>query len=235
MMPKIPIKHVFFDLDHTLWDFETNSFAALQLLFESVQLDVKLQVTFELFHLRYSVHNHYFWKEYSKGLISQSELRWKRMFTTLVEFGLDDKKHAKQLGEMYLELLPTCNQLFPYALELLTYLKSKSYSLHILSNGFEQVQHQKLTFSGIKPFFDQIITSDKIQYAKPHRKIFDFALEVTKAHLTESIMIGDNPEVDLQGALNAGMQSVYMDHLDRPTTIHHTYRVNHLQEIQKIL
>lgn len=228
-------KDIFFDLDHTLWDFEANSYATLQQIFTSNELHDRLSISYEIFHRAYSIHNTYFWDQYGKGQISQSDLKWKRMYVTLQAYGLDDLDFAKKISQEYLEVLPTSTKLFPHTKELLIYLKSKAYHLHIISNGFEAVQHHKLACSGINTYFNHIITSEKSQYAKPDRKIFDYAISMANASLHESIMIGDNPEADLQGALNAGMQSVYVDHQDQATSVYHTYRVGHLKEIEHIL
>jgi len=234
-MANLRYQHVFFDLDHTLWDFDTNSKITLHRVFEAHNLLVKTGEAFEPFHKKYKVHNQYYWNQYTLGLIKQEDLRWARMNHTLVEYGINDEFLAKQLGKDYLDLLPESAQLFPHTVELLTYLKNRAYRLHILSNGFDEVQHKKLTFSGIYSFFDQIITSEASQCVKPKKEIFDFAFRKSGASREKSIMVGDNPEVDLQGALNAGIHSIYVDHQDQPSSVPSTFVVRHLKEIESVL
>lgn len=226
---------VFFDLDHTLWDFEINSKITLHRVFEFHQLFSKTGVEFDVFHETYKIHNQYYWKQYTLGLIKQEDLRWNRMNQTLDEYGVQDLSLAKQLSKYYLDKLPESAQLFPHTVELLTYLKSRNYRLHILSNGFEEVQHKKLACSGIHSFFDYIVTSEASQCVKPKKEIFDYALSKSGATREKSIMVGDNPEVDLQGALNADIHSIYVDHQDQPSQVPYTYAVRNLKEIESLL
>lgn len=227
-------RHLFFDLDHTLWDFDTNSKSTLKRVFERNRLEELTSVPFPEFHARYSNHNHFYWSQYSKGLIGQEELRWRRMHSTLLEFDLDDDRLARHLSHTYLDSLPESTLLFPHTREILQYLKDKGYHLHILSNGFEEVQHKKLKYSGIDVYFDRVITSEASTFVKPDKEIFDFALKQSGAKKSESIMIGDNPEVDIQGAANADLHSVYVDHLGKPSTVPATYTVSHLRELEEI-
>jgi putative hydrolase of the HAD superfamily len=143
-------KHIFFDLDHTLWDFETNSALTLEAVYEEYQLSAKGIPSFKEFHEIYKTHNHRLWEKYSKGLIKQDELRWKRMSHTLLDFKIGDDTLAKEMSARYLTILPDQKALFDYSIEILNYLHHKHYLLHIISNGFEEVQHNKLLRSGIK-------------------------------------------------------------------------------------
>lgn len=228
------IRHLFFDLDHTIWDFETNSHIAFQRMFEDLQIEQLVQTSFHHFHPEYLVHNTYYWSLYAQGKINQQDLRWKRMHATLKAFDIDDETNAHRMGQYYLEILPESTQLFPYTKEILAYLQSKQYRLHILSNGFEQVQHKKLHYSGIKDFFDQIITSEACHYAKPDKKIFEYALDKAGASTLDSIMLGDSPEADLQGAHNASIKSIYVNHHGLTTDIPHTLGIKHLKELEQI-
>lgn len=229
-----PYRHLFFDLDHTLWDFDRNSKATLEKVFEQNRLDELTSVPFTEFHARYSIHNHFYWSQYGKGLIGQEELRWKRMHSTLLEFELDDPRLARHLSHTYLDRLPESTLLFPHAREVLQYLKDKGYHLHILSNGFEEVQHKKLKYSGIHGFFEQVITSEASSFVKPDKEIFLFALRRSRAEASDSIMIGDNPEADIQGAANADLHSVYVDHLGKPSPVPPTYTVRHLRDLEEL-
>lgn len=234
MSIKKTYRHLFFDLDHTLWDFDTNSKATLERVFEGNRLGELTSVPFHEFHARYSLHNYFYWGQYSKGLIGQEELRWRRMHSTLLEFELDDDRLARHLSHTYLECLPESTLLFPHTREILQYLKDQGYHLHILSNGFEEVQHKKLKFSGIDAYFDKVITSEASTFVKPDKEIFLFALKQSGAGKSESIMIGDNPEVDILGATNAELHSVHVDHLGKPSPVPATYSVRHLRELEGI-
>lgn len=229
------IQHIFFDLDHTLWDFETNSRIAFEQMFIVRDLEQIIRASLEPFHKAYMVHNQRHWDLYSQGLISQSDLRWKRIYETLKDFDLDDVELAKSLGSTYLDILPHGKNLFPGTRELLLYLQGKKYKLHIVSNGFEHTQYKKLFHSGIKEYFSNIITSEASNYIKPDKLIFEYAANKSAASLNQCIMIGDSPEADLKGAYNAGIPSIYVDHLNVDTEVPHTFRVKELREIEGIL
>jgi putative hydrolase of the HAD superfamily len=228
-------RHLFFDLDHTLWDFDTNSRLTLEELYHTLQLKAKGVYDFDLFHKNYLVHNEKLWDRYRKGYVKVEELRWKRMWLTLLDFKIGDEQFARDMGYRFLELLPTRNTLFPYTIEILEYLKGKGYQLHLITNGFESTQHKKLKNAGIDHYFIEVITSEGSNSLKPHKEIFDFAFQKTKALPGHSIMIGDSIEVDIQGAINAGMDQVYVNHLNAEASIRPTYTVNSLKELEKIL
>ncbi|HXB44458.1 MAG TPA: YjjG family noncanonical pyrimidine nucleotidase, partial [Puia sp.] len=210
-------KHLFFDLDHTLWDFEANSKLTLQELYDTLELQSKGIDDFDLFQKNYLVHNDTLWERYRNGSIKVDELRWKRMALTLLDFKIGDEMLAKEMAIKFLELLPTRKLLFPYAVEILQYLSRKNYQLHLITNGFENVQHSKLKNSGIEKYFTAVVTSESSGSLKPHKEIFDYALTKTGAQKTQSIMIGDSIEVDIQGAMNAGIDQVYVNHLNQST------------------
>jgi putative hydrolase of the HAD superfamily len=228
-------RHLFFDLDHTLWDFDTNSRLTLEELYHTLELKAKGVHDFDLFHKNYLVHNDKLWDRYRNGFIKVEELRWKRMWLTLIDFKIGDEKFARDMGYRFLELLPTRNTLFPYTVEILSYLKGKGYQLHLITNGFESTQHKKLKNAGIDHFFIEVITSEGSNSLKPHKEIFDYAFQKTKALPEHSIMIGDSIEVDIQGAINAGMDQVYVNHLNAVPGIQPTYTVYSLKELEKIL
>jgi putative hydrolase of the HAD superfamily len=228
-------RHLFFDLDHTLWDFDTNSRLTLEELYHTLELKAKGVHDFDLFHKNYLVHNEKLWDRYRNGHVKVEELRWKRMWLTLLDFKIGDEQFARDMGYRFLELLPTRNTLFPYTIEILEYLKGKGYQLHLITNGFESTQHKKLKNAGIDHYFIEVITSEGSNSLKPHKEIFDFAFHKTKALAEHSIMIGDNIEVDIQGAINVGMDQVYVNHLNAETSIQPTYTVYSLKELEKIL
>lgn len=226
--------HLFFDLDHTLWDFDANARETLVSLFSDLQLEKRGVHDFDLFYKNYLVHNDKLWERYRKGFIKQSELRVKRMWLTLLDFKIADEALAKQMSEDFLQLLPTRTMLFPHAIELLEYLRNKDYQLHLITNGFETVQHSKLKYSGLAPFFKEVITSEGSNSLKPEKEIFEYAFKRTNAIPDTSIMIGDTIEVDIAGARNAGMDQVYVNHVGNQEPANSTYTVTSLEELQHI-
>lgn len=228
-------KHLFFDLDHTLWDFDANARMTLQQLHIDLHLPEKGIHDFDRFHKNYLVHNERLWAQYRTGHIRQDELRLKRMWLSLLDFGIDDEELAGQMGELFLQLLPTRTILFPDTIEVLQYLQKKGYGLHLITNGFEQTQHGKLQSSGLAPFFKVVVTSECSNSLKPEREIFDFALNKTGARAEESLMIGDALDVDVAGALNAGIDAVHVNYNHTIQDIQPTYTIYHLKELEAFL
>jgi putative hydrolase of the HAD superfamily len=228
-------KHLFFDLDHTLWDFETNSKETLHELYEKHGLSETVTSDFDAFYNQYSIHNKRLWDRYHHGFIKQDELKWKRMWHTLLEFKIGDERLSKQLSAEYLEHLPAKNKLFPYTIEILEYLKKKGYILHMITNGFEQVQWKKLKNAGIDSYFVEVITSETACCLKPHKDIFDFAIGKAGCCYQESLMLGDNLDADIRGAIEAGMDTVFVNHINEPTELKPTYTIYHLKELEEIL
>lgn len=231
-------KHLFFDLDHTLWDFEANSRQTLEELYQSLSLKEKGIDDFDLFHKNYLLHNDKLWDRYRNGYIKVDELRWKRMWLTLLDFKIADEKLAREMGTIFLDLLPTRKLLFPYTIEILDYLTEKNYQLHLITNGFEKTQHGKLKSSGLDKYFLKVITSEGSNSLKPHKEIFDYAFRKTGASPAESIMIGDTIEVDILGAVNAGIDQVHVNHLTKEVELVNgkapTYTVYSLKELESI-
>jgi putative hydrolase of the HAD superfamily len=229
--------HLFFDLDHTLWDFDANARQALETLHIDLDLVSKGVHDFEMFHRNYLLHNEKLWSRYRNGYINQQELRLKRMWLTLLDFKIADEALTKQLSELFLQLLPTRTLLFPDTVEVLEYLKDKGYSIHLITNGFEETQHSKLKHSNLDVFFEHVITSECSNSIKPQKEIFDFALERSGATAGESIMIGDSLEIDIAGAMNAGMDQVHVNHTGskESSEITPTYTITALKELMEIL
>lgn len=227
-------RHLFFDLDHTLWDFEANARATLETLYDGLQLQSRGVHDFELFYRNYLGHNEKLWERYRKGYIKQEELRVKRMWLSLLDFKIADDTLSRAMSTQFLDLLPTRTILFPHTREILQYLVDKGYTLHLITNGFEKTQHSKLRYSGLTLFFKEVITSEGSNSLKPHKEIFEYALRKTGARLHESIMIGDTPEVDILGARNAGMDQVFVNHLNVTTEEKSTYVVHSLKELENI-
>jgi putative hydrolase of the HAD superfamily len=227
-------KHLFFDLDHTLWDFEANCRQTLQELYHELQLKERGVTDFDLFFRHYTIHNDKLWDRYRNGYIKVDELRWKRMWLTLLDFKIGDEPLARRMDVLFLDALPTRTILFPHTVEILRYLTGKDYQLHLITNGFEKTQLSKLENSGIGGYFKEVITSEVSNSLKPHKEIFDYAFRKTGASPAESIMLGDSIEADIQGAINAGIDQVYINHLNREPPMRPTYTVYSLKELENI-
>ncbi len=228
-------KHVFFDLDHTLWDFETNAVSTLQELYAEHGLEKRGIPSFGEFYASYSVINDKLWDRFRKGFINRNDLRTKRFSMTFLEFKVCDDKLCDAIGKRFLEVLPTKTALFPHAVEVLDYLQDKSYPIHLITNGFEETQLRKLRHAGIESYFTCIVTSESAGSLKPHRGIFDFALQQVNATSAESIMVGDTLEVDILGAKEVGMDQVYFNPRTPAVSFQPTYTIQHLKELTDIL
>ncbi len=230
-----PYPYIFFDLDHTLWDFEKNSIATLRDLYFETALESKGVSSFDDFNQVYHEINDKLWDRFRKGFISRQDLRWKRMWQTLVHYRINDEALAKVMSERYLEILPTKTEVFPYAIEILDYCIEKKLELHLITNGFEETQNQKLRNSGLDKYFITMITSEQAMSMKPHKEIFEYAFHKTGAQPENSIMIGDALDVDILGAHNVGMHSVFFN----PGKLQHenspTFEINCLSELKGIL
>ena len=228
-------KHIFFDLDHTLWDFDANARETLKQLHCDLNLLERGVHDFDLFHTNYLAHNEKLWERYRKGYIKQEELRIKRMFLTLLDFKIADDALCKEMSDLFLQLLPTRTILFPDTKEVLQYLEDKGYTMHIITNGFEKTQHSKLYNSGLSNFFKEVITSEGSNSLKPQKEIFEFALLKTGATIPESIMIGDTLDVDIAGAMGIGMDQVHVNFNSKEQDLTPTYTITTLKELEKIL
>lgn len=202
------IKHIFFDLDHTLWDFDKNSGLTFEKIFGIHNVDINLNEFLDV----YEPINFKYWKLYREEKITKPELRYGRLndaFTKL-NFSVDDRL-IDVLAYDYIEYLTTFSHVFDGAHEVLEYLKDK-YELHIITNGFEEAQERKMLASNLKSYFKTVTNSEMVGVKKPNPKIFNFALQTAKAIPKESIMIGDNIEADISGAINVGMDAIYFDY-----------------------
>jgi putative hydrolase of the HAD superfamily len=227
-------KHLFFDLDHTLWDFDANAKETLVEVYALFQLENKGVIPFEDFYKLYKIHNEILWDRFHKGFITGEELKWKRMWRTLLEFKIADEELAKEMSAKFLEILPTKKLLFPHTTEVLDYLKEKNYELHLITNGFEKTQHTKLNNSGLNMYFNEVVTSEGSNSVKPQKEIFHYALNKAGAALHHSIMLGDNLEADIQGAINVGMDNIFVNHIQVSTTLKPTYTITSLSELKSI-
>ncbi len=226
-------KHIYFDLDRTIWDFETNSKQTFRDIFNKYELIDHFKC-FDTFMSTYRRHNEKLWKEYREGEISKDTLRWKRFELTLAEFGIQSNEMAEKIGDDYISMSPNKKALFPYTHETLAYLKEK-YELHIITNGFKEVQYIKLENSDLTKYFSTIITSEEAGAQKPKPEIFKHALETANAEKNECLMIGDDIETDIKGALNFGIDQVLFNPNNNKHNFEPTYEINSLNELKTIL
>jgi YjjG family noncanonical pyrimidine nucleotidase len=205
--------HIFFDLDHTLWDYNRNCEEAL----------VEIYNTFNIKHLgienttdfidSFHSHNDRLWDLYDSRKIPVEELRHRRFRDVFQQFGISDFSICDALSDAYLEISPNKPHLFDNAIEVLDYLQAK-YTLHIITNGFAAMQAKKLNASGITHYFDTVTCSQKANARKPEKEIFEYAIKVAQATVNQSVMIGDNYNVDILGAQNIGMDYIYFNPTD---------------------
>ena len=227
-------KHIYFDLDRTIWDFDSNSKDAFSGIYDKYDLG-RFYENFEHFFKVYTKHNDSLWALYREGKIVKNVLSKLRFEQTLEEVGVKDEELAANIGKDYIELSPTKKQLFPGSHETLAYLKEK-YHLHIITNGFKEVQYKKLNNCELDQYFDKIFISEEIGYKKPHPEIFRYAITSVNARKSESIMIGDDFEVDIMGAKDFGIDQVYFNpHGEKNELNGITHEISSLLELKEIL
>ena len=226
-------KHLFFDLDHTLWDFEANSEETLRELFATFQL-TRFFIDFEDFHERYTVHNLELWRQYRRGAIKKQFLNVERFRRPFSEVGFDDPQVASDFAQQYVTISPTKTKLFPHAKEVLEALHAR-YKLHIITNGFREVQIKKLQNSGLDAFFDRTFISDQIGVQKPHPYFFEYAVKSAHARKKESLVIGDSLEADIKGAQKAGLDHIFFNSKGLEHEVKVMYEINTLKELLLML
>ncbi|MFC0604716.1 YjjG family noncanonical pyrimidine nucleotidase [Winogradskyella pulchriflava] len=223
---KQSIKHVFFDLDHTLWDFDKNSMLTFDKIFKLNTIDINLKEFIDV----YEPINLKYWKLYREERVTKSDLRYGRLNDAFNALGVSiEDAMINHLSVAYIEHLTTFNHLFDGTFEILDYLKSK-YQLHIITNGFEEAQERKMANSKIRDYFKTITNSEMVGVKKPNPKIFKFALNLANASANESVMIGDSIEADIEGAVNLGMDVIHFDYKNNNSN-HNYKRVIALNEI----
>lgn len=228
--------HILFDLDHTLWDFEKNSEETIYALYEQFNLASFGKFDSTSFYKKYKFVNVRLWDLYNKGRIKQAELRESRFVKTLTGLGLEPHEVPVGISEAYIDQCPTKTAVFPYAYEVLEYLKPK-YGLHIITNGFKEVQHIKMNSSKLHGYFGEVITSECCGYKKPDRRMFEHLLERIRVRPEECLMIGDNYECDIEGARDAGIDQVFFNpemHRQKRNP-KPTYEISCLSELKRFL
>lgn len=227
-------KHIFFDLDRTLWDFEKNAEATFQDLYIIYNINDVLGCKFIDFFQTYKKHNLVLWDLYRKNEIKKNELSLNRFIFTLRDFGNSDLLLAQNLSTDYIKISPQKSILYPHAIETLDYLIGK-YKLHIITNGFVEVQYNKLRNAGLDKYFTNTITSEEAGAQKPNIQIFEYSLKKAKALASESLMIGDDLQADIIGAKNAGIDQVYFNIDKLPHNENITHEIDSLIKIIEIL
>ena len=204
------LKHIFFDLDHTLWDFDRNSALAFERVFQSFEIAVALPKFLEI----YEPINFEYWKKYREERVTKEELRRGRLIDVFKHFDISyPLTTIDDMAEAYIHELPGDNHLLEGAMEILEYLSPK-YTLHIITNGFTEVQHIKLDNSKIASFFSTVTSSEEVGVKKPNPKVFRKALQKAEAIAKESMMIGDTFEADVLGAEGVGMHTLFYNYRD---------------------
>lgn len=226
---------IFFDLDHTLWDYETNSKETLEELYGQYNLFEKGVTHFKAFHQCFQDVNAKLWILYDTGKIDSEVIRKERFKQILENFNAYDEKLSRDISHDYLITCPKKGNLMPGASTVLKYLKDRSYQLSVITNGFEEIQHLKLTSGNLTNYFDHIITSQKAGHRKPAPEIFQFALDRHRIHNHEAMMIGDNLITDIGGAKNAGIDTVYYNPENIPHNESLHLEISKLEELLQIL
>lgn len=227
-------KHIFFDLDKTLWDFTGNTIDTFHDLYNNFSLKEKGISDYMTFYENYEIINDKLWRQYRNGNIEKNFLNVQRFYLALLHFSVDDMQLARAMASDYLRLSPLKTLLIPDTHETLQYLHAK-YQLHIITNGFKEVQSVKVERSDIKKYFKEIITSEEAGCHKPAKEIFDYSLRKTGAVPDESLVIGDDIEVDIKGAFNAGIDQVYVNLLNEPNNFPATFQVSSLKYLMCFL
>ncbi|PIF02492.1 MAG: noncanonical pyrimidine nucleotidase, YjjG family [Paludibacter sp.] len=212
-------KHIFIDLDDTIWDFYANSKTALNEVYTQERLNRYFQ-SFDDFYKLYADYNKILWEKYGNGEVTKEFVAFERFRHPLSTVGVADDDLAERMNKQFLATLPTKTALKPYAKELLDYLKNSSKSVTLISNGFTAVQEKKMNSANLNSYFDHIIYSENVGALKPDKKIFEFALKLNQAQPSETVMIGDNYNADILGAINSGIDAIYLNNTTKKVTPH---------------
>ena len=227
-------KHVFFDLDRTLWDFDAAAEVAFERIYEKYNLKSLGIPSAHEFHEVYHPLNERLWELYREDKITKADLNRTRFLKPLEHYGIHDIELADHLSEDYVYWSPRIVRLVPGTMELLDYLKPK-YHLHLITNGFQEVQHTKLSGSGLEPYFETLTVSEEVGVKKPNPEIFHYALRKAHATAEESIVIGDEMAVDIDGAKAAGIDQIFFNPKGEKVEGERTYEVKSLLEIKQLL
>jgi len=231
---EIKYKHIFFDLDHTIWDFDKNAEETLYELYDIYRLDEIGLPSASRFIETYTRNNHKLWAEYHTGKITKNELREIRFKQTFLELGVRPDLVPLAFEDHYVNLCPTKTNLLPHAHETLQYLKSK-YNLHLITNGFKETSEYKIGNTNIGGYFQHVIISEIIGVNKPDKAIFEHALNLAGAEKAESLMIGDSLEADVYGALNFGIDAIFFNPFNAVKPDDVPLQITHLKDLTLML
>ena len=230
------ITHIFFDLDHTLWDTDKNAKESLQEIHQEIKIQESFNVSFDLFHATYQKHNDILWKKYAKHEVTKSEVRINRFKYSLEELNIFDDNINEFFASHFVSRTPLKKNLIEGAIELMDYVKDR-YTLSIITNGFKEVQYIKMEESGLSKYYKHIFISEEVGHNKPSPDIFKHAMQTSGAiNAKNCLMIGDSLEADIIGAINAGMKAVYLSpEIKNESSENNFITVNSLEEIKTIL
>ena len=203
-------RHLFFDLDNTLYDFDTNAFLAMKEAFTQLGI-IRLLPSFDQFFPVYTAINDELWALYREKKILKEVLRGERFERSLGHFEIYPTIPYTEIDDLYLKFMTTQTNLFPETIEVLTQLKNRGYNLHIITNGFKEVQGKKLENTGLGKFMTNVFISEDLKSPKPQREIFEYSIKSSNARKKESLMIGDSWESDIIGAKNFGIDQVFFN------------------------
>lgn len=229
------IQHIFFDLDNTLWDHRRNAYLTIKDLFDREEITFKYNIDFEEFHSLYHEINEKLWEQIRDGEIDKEYLRKHRFYDTFNHFGINDLELSMYFEEHFLDKILNYNHLVEGAEYILDYLKAKNFTLHIISNGFQEVTERKCILSGIDHYFQTITSADSVGVRKPNPAIFDYSLGLAKAEKEESILIGDDWIADVTGAQSFGMGVIFFDVLNENPKQENLKVIKHLLQIKEYL
>ena len=226
--------HLLFDLDHTLWDFERNSSEALHELYLFYDMQRFNTFNSQAFVNTFKEVNTILWEKYDHDEIDREFIRAKRFEMVLSRLGLTAEDIPDDISDIYLSICPTKGNVIADAFEVLDYLKG-SYQMHIITNGFDDIQDTKLNSSNLRGYFDKIFTSEAVGHKKPSKEMFNKAVEMIGVDKNSCLMIGDNLETDIKGALNADLDVIFFnpDNLEHDLPV--TYEIQKLLDLKSIL
>lgn len=229
------IRHIFFDLDNTLWDHRKNAYLTIRELFKNQKIAEKYNIDFESFHDAYHEINEKLWEQIRDGEIDKEYLRKYRFYNTFLRFGVDDQDLSDYFEHHFLDEILKYNELVPGAADLLDYLEAKEYKMHIISNGFQEVTERKCILSGIADYFETITSADSVGIRKPRPEIFQYSLDLAKAEKSESILIGDDWIADVKGAQRFGIDVIFFDVYNDNPQDENLKVIRHLSEVKQYL
>lgn len=227
-------EYLFFDLDSTFWDVPENQRCAQQALYEEMQMGQYFE-GFDQYFTTFTEINSKLWLAYRDGFVQREELRNDRFTHLLASVGIKDQGIAIYMSNRYLQITPTFNTLVPNSIEILDYLASKGYPMALITNGFNEVQFDKVKYAGLSKYFERITTSEFAGVNKPSPGIFEYAMTQAAVKPSNAIMVGDDPYSDIYGASSVGLDTIFFNPLALEHNQTPTHEIRSLLEIKDIL